>query len=306
MIDFKNYEEWFLLYADNELSASEKESVMAFINLHPELHPEMERLLSLKYQPDLQVSFPDKTVLFRVEEDEAAAFTFSPDPNIVYPNKSSLYRNVPVKRIGWMKPLSVAASLLFLTGLMWWIMQTDGGDMEQASGYSQGIAATAPKAAEKPEIESELQPENNQHITANNSTSKSVKQVHTVSPQQVVEVSSISQEIAGTIHPAEPAIILSSEQPSVSVQSNLSPDLLEAARLRLSSPIQAETFQAVLPEAAINPVNTALLIEDAVKDEEQNIFRGIIRRINRVINDETEVPDRKFIQVANFQIPVKH
>jgi hypothetical protein len=74
----------------------------------------------------------------------------------------------------------------------------------------------------------------------------------------------------------------------------------------LSSPIQAETFQAVLPEAAINPVNTALLIEDAVKDEEQNIFRGIIRRINRVINDETEVPDRKFIQVANFQIPVKH
>jgi|SanBayMetagenome_1026888.scaffolds.fasta_scaffold08432_3 hypothetical protein len=305
MIDFKNYEEWFLLYADNELSASEKESVMAFINLHPELHPEMERLLSLKYEPDLQVSFPDKTVLFRVEEDDAATFTFSPDHTIVYPNKSSLYKHVPVKRMNWMKPLSVAASLLFMTGLMWWIMQTDG-DTEQASGDSQGIAATAPKAAEKHEIESELQPEHNQHITANNSTSKSVKQVHAVSPQQVVEVSSISQEIAGTIHPAEPAIILSSEQPSVSVQSNLSPALLEAARLRLSSPIQAEHLQAALHETEVNPVNTALLIEDAVKDEEQNIFRGIIRRINRVIHDETEEPDRKFIQVANFQIPVKH
>jgi len=305
MIDFKNYEEWFLLYADNELSASEKESVMAFINLHPELRPEMERLLSLKYQPDLQVSFSDKTVLFRVEEDEAAAFTFSPDPNIVYPNKSSLYRNVPVKRIGWMKPLSVAASLLFLTGLMWWIMQMNG-DVEQVSGYSQAIAATVPMPAENPVTESKVQIDHNRHILSNQNTRKAGKYVDADSPQEVVRVSSGSQEIGGSIHLAEPVISLSSEQPSVSVQSNLSPDLLEAARLRLSSPIQAETFQAVLPEAAINPVNTALLIEDAVKDEEQNIFRGIIRRINRVINDETEVPDRKFIQVANFQIPVKH
>ena len=305
MIDFKNYEEWFLLYADNELSASEKESVMAFINLHPELRPEMERLLSLKYQPDLQVSFSDKTVLFRVEEDEAAAFTFSPDPNIVYPNKSSLYRHVPVKRIGWMKPLSVAASLLFLTGLMWWIMQMNG-DVEQVSGYSQAIAATVPMPAENPVTESKVQIDHNRHILSNQNTRKAGKYVDADSPQEVVQVSSGSQEIGGSIHLAEPVISLSSEQPSVSVQSNLSPDLIEAARLRLSSPIQAETFQAVLPEAAINPVNTALLIEDAVKDEEQNIFRGIIRRINRVIHDETEEPDRKFIQVANFQIPVKH
>ena len=304
MIDLKNYEEWFVLYADNELSASDKQSVMAFIQLHPELHPEMELLLSLKSHPDQQILFPDKTVLLRVEEDEAAAFTFRPDHTIVYPNKSSLYRHVPVKRMNWIKPLSVAASLLFMTGLMWWIMQTDG-NVEQASGYSQGIAATAPKAAEKFKTESALQPEYNQHITANNNTRKSVKQLHVVSSQQFVEVSSISQEIVGTIHPAEPAISLSSEQPSVSVQSNLSPALLEAARLRLSSPIQAEPLQAALHETEVNPVNTALLIEDAVKDEEQNIFRGIIRRINRAIHDETEEPDRKFIQVANFQIPVK-
>ncbi len=304
MIDLKNYEEWFVLYADNELSVSDKQSVMAFIQLHPDLHPELKLLLSLKSHPDQQVLFPDKTVLLRVEEDEAAAFTFSPDHTVVYPNKSALYRHVPVKRMNWIKPLSVAASLLFMTGLMWWIMQTDG-DVKQASGYSQGIAAAAPKAVETPETENELQPQHNLHITANNNTRNSVKQVHDASPQQVVEVSSISQEIAGTIHPAEPAISLSSEQPSVSVQSNLSPALLEAARLRLSSPIQAEPLQAALHETEVNPVNAALLIEDAVKDEEQNIFRGIIRRINRAIHDETEEPDRKFIQVANFQIPVK-
>jgi hypothetical protein len=179
-------------------------------------------------------------------------------------------------------------------------------DVEQASGYSQAIAATAPMPAENPVTESKVQIDHNRHILANQNTRKAGKYVHADSPQEFVQVSSGSQEIGGSIHLAEPVISLSSEQPSVSVQSNLSPDLLEAARLRLSSPIQAETFQAVLPEAAINPVNTALLIEDAVKDEEQNIFRGIIRRINRVIHDETEEPDRKFIQVANFQIPVKH
>jgi hypothetical protein len=305
MIDLKNYEEWFLLYADNELSASEKQSVMAFINLHPELHPEMERLLSLKYQPDLQVSFPDKTVLFRVEEDEVAAFTFSPDTNIVYLNKSSLYRHVPVKRMSWMKPLTVAASLLFMIGLMWWIMQING-DVEQVSGSSQAIAATVPIPTGKPVKDSKVQIDHNRHILANQNTRKVVRNVHAGSPQEVVQVLSESEEIVSSIHSAEPVISLSSEQPSVSVQSNLSPELLEVARLRMSLPNQAEPYQAGLTQAAINPVNTALLIEDAVKDEEQNIFRGIIRRINRVINDDTEEPDRKFIQVANFQIPVKH
>ncbi len=46
MINLKNYEEWFLLYADNELTASEKESVMAFIALHPDLRQEMHVYLS--------------------------------------------------------------------------------------------------------------------------------------------------------------------------------------------------------------------------------------------------------------------
>jgi|1048.fasta_scaffold04392_4 hypothetical protein len=305
MIDLKNYEEWFLLYADDELSVSEKQSVMVFIKLNPELNAEMERLLSLKYHPDQQVSFPDKTVLFRVEEDEVAAFTFSPETNIVYPNKSSLYRHVPVKRISWMKPLSVAASLLFLTGLMWWIMQMNG-DVKKVSGYSRSIAAKVSISTEKPVMVSKVQIDQNRHISVNQNTRKAGKYVRANSPQEVVMLSSGSQEIGGSIHLPEPVISLSLEQPSVSVQSNLSPELVAAARLRLSSPIQAEPYQEGLTEAGVNPINTALLIEDAVKDEEQNIFRGIIRRINRVMNDETEEPDRKFIQVANFQIPVKH
>ncbi|MFM1962287.1 MAG: hypothetical protein RLZZ172_1132 [Bacteroidota bacterium] len=305
MIDLKNYEEWFLLYADNELSASEKQSVMAFIKLYPELNPEMERLLSLKYHPDKQLSFPDKTILFRVEEDEAALFTFSPDHNIVYPNKSSLYRHLPVKRMGWMKPLAVAASLLFMIGMFWWTMQMNG-DAEQLRGYSQGIGAAAPLPSENPVKDIKLQIDHNRDILANQNTHKAGKYEHSVTEQDVVLVSSESQEIVSSIHSAEPVISLSSEQQSVSVQSNLSPELVEAARLRLSSPIHAEPFQAGLTEAAVNPVNTALLIEDAVKDEEQNIFRGLIRRLNRVIHDETDEPDRKFIQVANFQIPVKN
>jgi hypothetical protein len=305
MIDLKNYEEWFLLYADNELTASEKQSVMAFLKLNPELNPEMERLLSLKYHPDQQLSFTDKTVLLRVEDDEAALFTFSPDHNIVYPNKSSLYRHVPVKHMPWMKPLTVAASLLFMFGLLWWTLQMNG-DTEHVSGYSQRIGATAPLPAQMPVRDSKVKNNQNNQPLEHQNTRRVAKYEHAVSVQEVVQVSVESPEIGGSIQLAEPVISLSSEQQSVSIQSNLSPDLLEAARLRLSSPIQAEPFQTGLTEAAINPINTALLIEDAVKDEEQNIFRGIIRRINRVIKDETEEPDRKFIQVANFQIPVKH
>ena len=48
-----------------------------------------------------------------------------------------------------------------------------------------------------------------------------------------------------------------------------------------------------------------MLINAAMKEEKKSGFRAILRTINRRLLDEHELPqDQKFIQVANFNIPV--
>jgi len=51
--------------------------------------------------------------------------------------------------------------------------------------------------------------------------------------------------------------------------------------------------------------NAALLINAVLKEEKKSAFRSILRTINRRLLNEQELPeDQKFIQVANFYIPV--
>jgi hypothetical protein len=51
MIDLTNYETWFLLYADNELSAEEKNAVLSLVKQHPFLQLEFDEMLKLHFSP---------------------------------------------------------------------------------------------------------------------------------------------------------------------------------------------------------------------------------------------------------------
>ena len=64
MIDLTNYETWFLLYADNELSAEEKNAVLSFVKQHPFLQQELDELLKLCFSPSEQQHQLDKSILF--------------------------------------------------------------------------------------------------------------------------------------------------------------------------------------------------------------------------------------------------
>ena len=68
-IDRHNYEEFFILYADNELNAEERSQVEEFVKLHPDLREELDLLSEMK---------------------------FHPDPNIVYEEKEELYANMVI------------------------------------------------------------------------------------------------------------------------------------------------------------------------------------------------------------------
>ncbi len=77
MINRNNYEEYFLLYADDELKHTERKAVEAFVDENADLREEFEFLQQMKLDPKDQVGFPGKASLYKpivLQDDQ-----FEPD-----------------------------------------------------------------------------------------------------------------------------------------------------------------------------------------------------------------------------------
>jgi hypothetical protein len=66
-INRHNYEEYFILYMDNELSSDERRMVETFVQNHPDLKEELEILLQYKLVPDATIVFEGKDELMKVK-----------------------------------------------------------------------------------------------------------------------------------------------------------------------------------------------------------------------------------------------
>ena len=78
-----NYENYLLLYIDNELTASERAAVEAFLESHPTYANELKALQAVQLNAEF-IEYPDKSSLYRFEEMNASL-----DPAF----KKSLYKN---------------------------------------------------------------------------------------------------------------------------------------------------------------------------------------------------------------------
>ena len=77
-----NYENYLLLYIDNELTAPERAAVESFLESNPEYAAEFKALQNALIAPEL-INYPDKSMLYRFEEMNATL-----DPSF----KKSLYK----------------------------------------------------------------------------------------------------------------------------------------------------------------------------------------------------------------------
>ena len=164
-----NYEEYFILYMDNELTPEECVMVEAFVQLHPDLKEELDLLLQYKFTPDTDIVFSGKEELLKGQTDsfvnlsnyeeylllyidnelnpaQAAAveqfaaenlavkkeldllrFTRLQPETVVFPDKASLYRKEEKVRalpVRWWR--AAAAILILGSGLaaVWMINRT--------------------------------------------------------------------------------------------------------------------------------------------------------------------------------------
>lgn len=194
IINQSNYEEWFVLYMDNELSASQKEMVNRFLLLHPHLQEELDLLLSTKLPADdvvffdksslrsgaMKLNIVDESLLLyidnelstteqkRVEEKIASNADFrlqhqllqktklDPSEVILYPDKKELYRHT--EKVVALFPVwmrvAVAVIILLFASLFFLT-----GDSEKVASPDAGLAQKVEPV--KPATEKLPQPANN-------------------------------------------------------------------------------------------------------------------------------------------------
>ena len=70
-IDRHNYEEYFILYMDNELNSAERRMVETFVQNNPDLKDELDILLQSKLTPDTNIVFDGKEELMKTADDSA-------------------------------------------------------------------------------------------------------------------------------------------------------------------------------------------------------------------------------------------
>jgi hypothetical protein len=153
MINLSNYEEYFILYMDNELDAEQKLMVEAFVAQHPHLADELDILMSTKLplddisftgkeellSPSMKVNTVDESLLLYIDNELPAAERKAVEQQIAsnkdyalqhsllmqtkadatekipYPHKKELYRHTEkvVVFSPWMRIAAAVVVLLF-------------------------------------------------------------------------------------------------------------------------------------------------------------------------------------------------
>lgn len=294
MINQHNYQTYFMLYADNELSVAEREAVLLFVEDHTAYQQEFDLMNKIKLTPDQSIGFSHKEELYQGIEDEGLNYyRYEPDHNIVYGDKKELYRVEEKSIMGWFRPMAIAASLLLLIGLVWLIRPiTEDKPIAKASspnGKESTIQAnvkseTVFSQASKPALHQNVfkkTKQNNLVFTVIHEDEKTRSDNDIES--QPESTPPLSQSIASTDNHSEIFSVAQSDQYDIMPSSD--------------NEIKSQPIR--------NEVADRYLISSENQSAKRDRFRGIIRKINRFLGkDRVESDQVKYIQVANIQLAV--
>lgn len=386
----QNYEEWLLLYVDNELSLAERIIVDDFLAANPDLQQELEMLQQSTIMPDEEIVFPGKEILLKSNnefvitpanceqyfvlyaDDELsnqqkasveefvyhhpqfqAAFELiqqtklTPDQSIVFPDKKLLYRSENSRRVvmmRWYKMAAAAVLVLLIGGVTYqWLTKKDvntemANRNDQQAPQSSGIASNDSAADREPsktsshESIAEVQPSSTvaeksqvEKVAVKKDVAKKAPanaaaqqpQITIPSPVTMPENRTVSgipanQDMANNDHGKKV-----SDPGNITIASNVTPtealketEQPNTGKINVKSP--GNTVLNNSDMAAIADHSYDLLDEEDIEiqpADRKNKMRGILRRVSRVFEKATNADasdNRKGnIRIANFEIALK-
>ena len=288
MIDQTNYETWFFMYADNELSADERLLVEEFVQKNSDYKEQFDLVQQIKFQPE-HIAFPDTSLLL-AEQMLLNDLKFEADMSITYPSKKALYRQTSHRERRAYFPMSIAASLLLLVGLFFLFNQEEKAP--SALLVTNNIVQDSISVPPSPLVSNDIK----------SNAAKPIRMASSVSLNKIPLAAQKELALQKEESPIVPEIESQTEETIViasTPSSNFSEEVLKAAasRMVLSSPSEQDAVA----------INTAMIIEASAKTKEQGRLRGLVRKLSRQLFREKETNDQeKYIQVASFAIPVSN
>jgi hypothetical protein len=302
LVNEENYEEFFVLYGDDELTNAEKDLVEQFVYKHPQYQADFELIQQVKLVPDKALAFPDKTYLYRSEEDDSK-----------------------VVAIPWWRISAAAIALLVIGSLTWYIStQSNGAEIagveketepslkvtmplsgtqglypdsnyfspDGGPGEHEDIASTPKYMGSE---DAGLQANMPGFVIKNIPDSSNIQQpsyVQQESTQQLVKDPE-NIDIALPAKPVDVAVYNTDEQPAV--KSGI-------IKRTISEPIAVSTL-AEKPNEETDQSQTYVLNTSINKTP----LRGFFRKVSRVVDKVTH-PDedgKGGIRIANLEIALK-
>lgn len=308
MITRDNYEEFFLLYVDNELSATDRQLVERFVADNPDLGEEWESLLQCRMEPG-QFIFPGKEELIKEEENPWPEKIFEPDLSIICPGKESLYRKEKDRRIvlyPWWR--IAAAALVLIAAGGYFFLPVKKQDQRLAIDVSKKEKKDTPPVT--PATTAALYPTEN--------TEKKKQEVKPA-PMRVTIKKKEDPVVARVVEPtALPQQVTRPEEHSIAA---VDPDPTEIARPEKI--IVAAIKPVTAPEEIISKENssfaTQALLNNATTanddnnygaepaSQKKNKLRGIFRRASRVFEKTADRDDdgQRKVLIGTFQFALK-
>jgi hypothetical protein len=292
-INHNNYEEYFLLYADNELNADKKKIVEEFVSNNAALRQEFELLLITQVGPDNTIIFPDKEILYRKSERR-----------IVF--------------LPWMR-IAAAAAVLLLVGLFVF-NKIEKNPVQPIANANDNKMPDTNNIAENKKENKKIEPTVTSPLTGSlNITSATSKKLavnnqvkkmsgrknKNIDTKQIQQQS--KQDVAlQTVDPSEQIIAAAKiDKPIQKVN--------EAKKSEITAPSITSNTASLVAFTSTNNIedvnnNTGDYKEDLDNTStKKNKFRGFFRKVSRAFNKTAHVDNENndAILIGSFRIALK-
>ncbi len=324
IITRSNYEEYFLLYVDDELTAEEKAAVDEFLLLNPDLHQELELLLQTKLplemvpieekesllSANMKAKELDEALLLyldnelseeekrqveeNLENDAAYRLQYElllktrsdADEKVVCPFKEELYRREERKiPVLWWR---VAAAVLVVASMATFILtfrnQPDTIATRPAEEQSQSSTNKDIKRPAHVQPAKEIAVEKTSRPTENNS-----EDVAIVSRQNKEERETVKKpnKVRLQTAPVEEETIVVNMRPRLNDVPVLMPEKVEPVRKPLTKePVTSEPLYTYNSTDA--PVNTVPAVADET-EKSRSSLKGLLRKAARNVERRTNI-----------------
>ena len=311
-INETNYEEYFILYGDDELTNIEKDGVEQFVYKNPQHQASFELFQQARVSADASIVFPDKKSLYRSEKDERVVV------------------------IRWWKIAAAAAVILLIGGSALYFSGIIGQDKTDPSGI-------ATKEAEK----KSAVPQKIERVPANTpqpqNTTIDIAQSPVNSKMPSTEKNLIPTKKDNQVNPKDititpdqqpaPQYLVQNDVKKVQEDSNLGttssvkPKDTEIAKI--DKPANDKTETVLVDKAEVDKA-FAKLDENDPRDNQAEFtsnnrievlntsvsnkgkMRGFFRKVGRVVDKATNFgnsaekdTDKKGVRIASFEIALK-